>query len=92
MIRDGKGSTTFIDIAPEPSDPSSEDYICAPTKAGTLVLIHGQVLHKSAHNTSSKSRNIYTFHMIEGENEYPDDNWLQPTNEMPFMDLYNTIK
>lgn len=56
------------------------------TKAGTLVLIHGNLLHKSEKNLSPKSRFIYTFHVIEGEdarNEkgegwvYDERNWLQ---------------
>ncbi|KAI9336707.1 hypothetical protein BDR26DRAFT_911981 [Obelidium mucronatum] len=76
FLRDGKGGTKFIDLVEE-SEPQ-EDYVCVPTKAGTLVLIHGQVLHKSGHNKSGKSRNIYTFHMIEGENAYASDNWLLP--------------
>ncbi|ORY46615.1 phytanoyl-CoA dioxygenase family protein [Rhizoclosmatium globosum] len=85
MVRNGTGGTKFIDLVDNP-DPE-EEYVCVPTKAGTLVLIHGQVLHKSGHNRSGKSRNIYTFHMIEGESPYAPDNWLLPTPEMPFMDL-----
>jgi phytanoyl-CoA hydroxylase len=42
---------------------------------GTLVLIHGSVIHKSENNSSPKSRYIYTFHIIEGNNHYPKDNW-----------------
>lgn len=42
---------------------------------GTLVLIHGSVLHKSGPNTSEKSRLAYTVHMIEGEADYSKDNW-----------------
>ncbi|KAJ3030582.1 UNVERIFIED_CONTAM: hypothetical protein HDU68_008475 [Siphonaria sp. JEL0065] len=86
FIRDGIGGTKFIDLVETP-DPKDDEYVCVPTRAGTLVLIHGQVLHKSGHNASAKSRTIYTFHMIEGENEYPADNWLLPTSEMPFMEL-----
>lgn len=56
---------------------------------GTLVLIHGSVLHKSEKNLSEKSRYIYTFHCIEGQAEYDDKNWLQPTPEMSFSKLYN---
>jgi len=48
-------------------------------KAGTLVLIHGNLLHKSEKNTSQKGRIIYTFHVIEGEKRlYDKRNWLQP--------------
>ena len=55
-----------------------EKYDMGEVKAGTLVLIHGNILHKSEKNTSEKSRNIYTFHVIEGEDKYDERNWLQP--------------
>ncbi|KDN44934.1 PhyH-domain-containing protein [Tilletiaria anomala UBC 951] len=58
-------------------------------KAGALVLIHGSVLHKSEKNLSPKSRYIYTFHMIEGQDKYDDKNWLQPTPKLPFTPLLN---
>ncbi|KAI5795154.1 hypothetical protein EDC01DRAFT_615384 [Geopyxis carbonaria] len=58
-----------------------EKFELGEVKAGSLVLIHGNVLHKSERNTSGKSRFIYTFHVIEGENEYDAKNWLQPTSE-----------
>jgi phytanoyl-CoA hydroxylase len=50
-------------------------------KAGTLVLIHGNLLHKSEKNLSEKGRIIYTFHVIEGEAQYDERNWLQPPRE-----------
>jgi len=65
---------------------------------GTLVVIHGNVLHKSEANRSLKSRYIYTFHVIEGDSKYDDKNWyvfsvkfsnsrLQPT-EKGFTRVY----
>lgn len=58
-------------------------------KAGSLVLIHGNVLHKSEKNTGGKSRYAYTFHVIEGGEgwEYDGRNWLQPPEE-GFSRLY----
>ncbi|RDW72424.1 phytanoyl-CoA dioxygenase family protein [Aspergillus mulundensis] len=58
-------------------------------KAGSLVLIHGNVLHKSEKNTGDKSRFAYTFHVIEGADgwEYDGRNWLQPP-EGGFSRLY----
>jgi phytanoyl-CoA hydroxylase len=50
-------------------------YVKSEVNAGTLVLIHGSVVHKSAPNYSKDSRYIYTFHVIEGNAVYPDDNW-----------------
>ncbi|RUS20871.1 hypothetical protein BC937DRAFT_94165, partial [Endogone sp. FLAS-F59071] len=74
FIRDPSGhGTTFIGGAELIVDDSK--FVKAECKAGTLVLIHGSVVHKSGHNYSSKSRYIYTFHVIEGEYEYDKDNW-----------------
>ncbi|QPG97273.1 hypothetical protein C2857_006065 [Epichloe festucae Fl1] len=64
------------------------DYVPGEVKAGDLILIHGNLLHKSERNTSAKGRIIYTFHIIEGEDrEYDERNWLQPP-EGGFTKLY----
>lgn len=63
------------------------DYTLAEVEAGTLVLIHGNLLHKSERNLSGRSRLAYTFHVIEGENVYDERNWLQPP-EGGFTRLY----
>lgn len=65
----------------EDSEVRKEVYDLGEVKKGTLVLIHGNLLHKSEKNTSPKGRMIYTFHVIEGENEYDGRNWLQPPEE-----------
>ncbi|KAJ2394781.1 hypothetical protein GGI05_001881 [Coemansia sp. RSA 2603] len=59
--------------------PSAGPKECVPlqVKAGSLVLIHGQLLHRSSHNHSDRSRWIYTFHIVEGSYEYDARNWLQ---------------
>ncbi len=54
-----------------------EDYVLGEVKAGSLVLIHGNILHKSEKNTSQKGRIIYTFHLIEGNEHFDEKNWLQ---------------
>jgi phytanoyl-CoA hydroxylase len=54
------------------------EYTMGEVKAGTLVLIHGNILHRSEKNNSDKSRFIYTFHVIEGDQTYDKKNWLQP--------------
>lgn len=89
--QDGKG-TEFIDnseqVFPEgkeykaSKEGENEEYTMGEVKAGSLVLIHGNILHKSEKNTSAKGRIIYTFHVIEGENAvYDERNWLQPPKE-----------
>jgi phytanoyl-CoA hydroxylase len=62
----------------EDTEVKEEVYELGEVKAGTLVLIHGNLLHKSEKNTSQKGRMIYTFHVIEGEKRYDERNWLQP--------------
>ena len=88
MVRKETGGTAFEDVQgaqfprgfePEETiDGTEAEYELGEVKAGTLVLIHGNLLHKSEKNLSGKSRFIYTFHCIEGENKYDEMNWLQP--------------
>ncbi|RDH23991.1 phytanoyl-CoA dioxygenase [Aspergillus niger ATCC 13496] len=70
-------------------DDGEEEVEVVDVKAGSLVLIHGNVLHKSERNTGDKSRFAYTFHVIEGAEgwRYDERNWLQPTGE-GFSRLY----
>ncbi|CAO1630355.1 unnamed protein product [Parajaminaea phylloscopi] len=89
---DGQGGTTFVPVAEgEELEWSDEKAQIGECKAGTLVLIHGSVLHQSQKNLSEKSRFIYTFHMIEGDETratYDELNWLQPTKDSPLSSLY----
>ena len=64
-----------------------EVYSPGEVKAGSLVLIHGNLLHQSEKNLSPKGRIIYTFHVIDGSYEYDRRNWLQPPEE-GFSQLY----
>ncbi|KAG8963142.1 hypothetical protein FRC05_004913 [Tulasnella sp. 425] len=96
FVRLPQGGTGFESLPGTKETPTSDakkedgEYIQPPCPAGTLVLIHGSVLHKSEKNTSSKTRYAYTFHMIESEPyaQYDAKNWLQPTKEMPFSKLF----
>ncbi|XP_053680370.1 phytanoyl-CoA dioxygenase domain-containing protein 1 [Anopheles nili] len=73
---------------PTPLYPQS-NFVAVPVKAGSCVLIHSQVVHRSDANRSDHSRHAYTFHVIETEDcEYSKENWLQPTEDHPFPVLY----
>ncbi|WKY05818.1 hypothetical protein Q1695_006209 [Nippostrongylus brasiliensis] len=70
-------------------DPSK--FVSVPVKKGSLIIIHGLVVHKSEPNTSTKSRHAYTLHIMEGKNtKWSPDNWLQETNTAKFPDLYRS--
>ncbi|XP_064457751.1 phytanoyl-CoA dioxygenase domain-containing protein 1-like isoform X2 [Ornithodoros turicata] len=61
-----------------------------PTPKGSCVVIHGNVVHKSEKNTSQHPRPAYTFHIIDRHcSVYSPENWLQPTEDLPFPSLYN---
>lgn len=44
---------------------------------GGLVLIHGEVVHKSEQNLSNHSRQAYTFHLMEAAagTVWSPENW-----------------
>ncbi|XP_044634552.2 phytanoyl-CoA dioxygenase domain-containing protein 1 isoform X2 [Equus asinus] len=64
-------------------------YVPTPLGRGSLVLIHGEVVHKSEQNLSDHSRHVYTFHLMEASGTvWSPENWLQPTAELPFPPLY----
>ncbi|KAL0477425.1 phytanoyl-CoA hydroxylase [Acrasis kona] len=56
------------------------NYVPLEVKKGGCVFIHGHFVHKSGKNTSDKSREIYTYHIIDNKEEYPKENWLQRPN------------
>ena len=57
---------------------------------GTVIALHGSLVHYSGHNHSEESRHAYTMHFVDlGKgNKWSDENWLQRTPELPFRD-YN---
>ncbi|XP_020730415.2 phytanoyl-CoA dioxygenase domain-containing protein 1 isoform X2 [Odocoileus virginianus] len=89
MVRAPAGSapgTSFLG-----SEPTRDNSFFVPTPVlrGALVLIHGEVVHKSERNFSDRSRQAYTFHLMEAAGTvWSPDNWLQPTPELPFPPLY----
>ena len=61
-------------------------------KCGSLVILHGSLVHMSMHNSSDRSRHAYILHMVESEAEWPADNWLQRPDNFPFKALYNEVE
>ncbi|XP_047017739.1 phytanoyl-CoA dioxygenase domain-containing protein 1 isoform X2 [Ictalurus punctatus] len=89
MVRTPKGTFPLTDFIGREQNYDDGLFVAAPVKKGGLVLIHGEVVHRSAENTSDASRHVYTFHIMESENTcWSSENWLQPTEELPFPSLY----
>uniref|UniRef100_A0A3Q3NAM9 Phytanoyl-CoA dioxygenase domain-containing protein 1 n=1 Tax=Labrus bergylta TaxID=56723 RepID=A0A3Q3NAM9_9LABR len=90
MVRTPKGTFPLTDFTGREQAYDETKFISAPVKKGGVVLIHGEVVHCSAQNTSEDSRHVYTFHIMESQDtRWSPDNWLQPTEELPFPPLYS---
>ncbi len=44
---------------------------------GSLILLHSRLPHMSKENVSAKSRHAYTLHVMNSDDEFSKDNWLQ---------------
>lgn len=74
FIRDDKG--VHFD-KPSPSY-DQKDFVPVEVKAGSLVLIHGDLIHQSFENQSSKSRHAYSLHVIDTAGcKWASDNWIR---------------
>ncbi len=67
----------LVTIDPMPW-PLQNDALAVPVPAGSLVLMHGLLPHRSDANRSKRSRLAYTLHVTDGGSRYASDNWLQP--------------
>jgi len=52
-------------------------------RRGSLIVLHAFLPHMSYANRSPRSRHAYTLHVMDGNANYPADNWLQRGPEMP---------
>lgn len=81
FLRTPEGTTRFevYDETPWPE----ENAVPLEVKQGTLIVLHGQLPHRSLANHSPQSRHAYTLHLIEGGCHYPAENWLQRRADFP---------
>lgn len=82
-----EGDSTRFEVLDQQSLPN-EGFIALEAKAGSLVLLHGQLPHGSDANTSGQSREAFTLHVIEQKANYPTDNWLQRPSSMPLQGFH----
>ncbi|XP_034968922.1 phytanoyl-CoA dioxygenase domain-containing protein 1 isoform X2 [Zootoca vivipara] len=89
MVRTPPGTIPCTKFVGSEQTYDDRQFIPVPVEKGGLVLIHGEVVHKSEPNLSEKSRNVYTFHIMEAKDTaWSPENWLQPTPGLPFPSLY----
>jgi ectoine hydroxylase-related dioxygenase (phytanoyl-CoA dioxygenase family) len=61
---------------------------------GSVVVLHGDLVHFSKHNYSNVSRHAYTMHFYDSGNgnKWSPDSWLQRKPELPFRKYYKTVE
>lgn len=90
LVRNNSPNSSELLVFDKPPSKYSQDlFTPAPVKKGSLVIIHGLVVHQSESNLSDKSRLAYTFHVMETENvKYSPGNWLQLPEGENFPELF----
>ncbi len=74
--------TEFEELVPDVVVPE-DGWVPLEATAGTVVVLHGLLPHRSSPNTSPRSRAAYSLHLVEAGATYPADNWLQRPATMP---------
>jgi phytanoyl-CoA hydroxylase len=69
-----------LDATPWPADVEA---VPLEVAAGTLVVFHGHLPHRSAANRSARSRLAYTLHATDAGCAYAAGNWLQRGPALP---------
>uniref|UniRef100_T1KQ53 Fe2OG dioxygenase domain-containing protein n=1 Tax=Tetranychus urticae TaxID=32264 RepID=T1KQ53_TETUR len=85
--KDDSGPRASFNVPKAKYDDSK--FVPLKVSKGSLVLLHGLVVHKSGSNTSLSPRPVYTFHVVDfHKTQWSPDNWLQPTEKLPFCRVY----
>ncbi|KAE9597297.1 hypothetical protein Lal_00007273 [Lupinus albus] len=55
-----------------------KDFVPIDVKAGSLVVIHGDLIHQSFENQSPKSRHAYSLHVVDTDGcKWAPENWIR---------------
>lgn len=83
MIRENDETHVEVyDKTPWPLD----EMIPLEVPKGSVIVLHGHLPHMSKENKSLKSRHAYTLHVIGGDNEFAENNWLRRSKHTGFLD------
>ena len=81
FLRADGGGTRFETFDGSPW--TEEKLVPLGVEKGTLIVLHPLLPHLSRENRSPKSRHAYTLHIIDASVDYPKENWLQRSSDMP---------
>jgi phytanoyl-CoA hydroxylase len=79
FVRDFPSTRTrFISAGGAAVEDEHPGYVPLEVAAGTAIVLHGELVHKSEENRGPVSRQAYSLHFIEAAatHRYAEDNWL----------------
>lgn len=79
--------TRFVQLDTTPLPTTPDDLVPLEVSAGSLVVLHGLLPHRSDVNRSGTSRHASSLHCISAAADYPSWNWLQRPADMPLRRL-----
>jgi phytanoyl-CoA hydroxylase len=88
FVRNEDGQSTSFVGEPESAWDLSR-MVPLEAKSGSLVILHGSLVHMSSSNHSANSRHAYILHLVESQAHWPEDNWLQRPSHLPFKHLFH---
>ncbi|MBJ7539510.1 phytanoyl-CoA dioxygenase family protein [Marinomonas transparens] len=83
--RETPGSITTKMVTIKEHQWNQDELVALPVPKGSLVILNGEFPHLSYANRSNKSRHAYAIHAIDQVCEYPEENWLQPSQGKAFL-------
>jgi phytanoyl-CoA hydroxylase len=90
FVRNAQGTETFF--VGEPGPPVDLDLMVPlEVESGSLIILHGALVHMSTPNHSSHSRHAYVLHLVDEQAHWSTDNWLQRPDNLPFRRLNQHI-
>ena len=81
-VRHSNGGLEYEEYLP--SETNDLPGIPLIVSAGSLVVLHDTLLHRSGPNHSQCYREAYALHLMDGTAQFSDTNWLQRPENEPF--------
>eukprot|EP00163_Fabomonas_tropica_P029158 TRINITY_DN6164_c0_g1_i3.p1 TRINITY_DN6164_c0_g1~~TRINITY_DN6164_c0_g1_i3.p1 ORF type:complete len:321 (-),score=28.79 TRINITY_DN6164_c0_g1_i3:107-952(-) len=87
--RNPNGKGTIFEPEVQANEWDLEKMVAVPVTSGSLVILHGSVVHMSHENKSDRTRHAMSLHILEGKDgiEFPDSNWIRRRPGNPFVPL-----
>ena len=90
FVRNAQGTETFFVGEPGPLY-DLDHMVPLEVESGSLIILHGALVHMSTPNHSSFSRHAYVLHLVDAQAHWSTDNWLQRPDDLPFRRLNQHI-